>query len=99
LQPLLPQKDWKYFLFMANILLAFIIGIACLWVLLLTVGYMVLGKRLWELLRTISQPLLIAFSTTSSEAVFPKLTTELEKFGCKDKIVSFILPLGYSFNS
>jgi Na+/H+-dicarboxylate symporter len=42
--------------------------------------------------------MIIAFSTTSSEAVFPKLTEELEKFGCKDKIVSFILPLGYSFN-
>ena len=41
---------------------------------------------------------MIAFSTTSSEAVFPKLTEELEQFGCKDKIVSFILPLGYSFN-
>ncbi|MCU0335900.1 MAG: cation:dicarboxylase symporter family transporter, partial [Chitinophagaceae bacterium] len=36
--------------------------------------------------------------TTSSEAVFPKMTEELERFGCKDKIVSFILPLGYSFN-
>jgi Na+/H+-dicarboxylate symporter len=44
------------------------------------------------------EPLIIAFSTTSSEAVFPKLTEELERFGCKDKIVSFVLPLGYSFN-
>ena len=42
--------------------------------------------------------MLIAFSTTSSEAVFPKLTEELERFGCNEKIVSFILPLGYSFN-
>ncbi len=76
----------------------FLIGIALLWIILLTVGYAVLGKRLRELLRRISQPLLIAFSTTSSEAVFPKLTEELERFGCKDKIVSFVLPLGYSFN-
>lgn len=76
----------------------FLIGIALLWVLLLSVGYIVLRKRLFELLRRISQPLLIAFSTTSSEAVFPKLTEELERFGCKDKIVSFVLPLGYSFN-
>lgn len=91
-------KGLEVFSFYGQYLFAFIVGIACLWVLLLSVGYMVLGKRLWELLRTISQPLLIAFSTTSSEAVFPKLTTELEKFGCKDKIVSFILPLGYSFN-
>lgn len=91
-------KGLEVFSFYGQYLLAFLIGIAALWVLLLTVGYLVLGKRLAELLRSISQPLLIAFSTTSSEAVFPKLTTELERFGCKDKIVSFILPLGYSFN-
>jgi Na+/H+-dicarboxylate symporter len=91
-------KGLEVFSFYGQYLFAFLIGIACLWVLLLSVGYLVLGKRLLELLKSISQPLLIAFSTTSSEAVFPKLTTELEKFGCKDKIVSFILPLGYSFN-
>jgi Na+/H+-dicarboxylate symporter len=91
-------KGLEVFVFYGQYLLAFLAGIAGLWVLLLTVGYFILGKRLWALLKTISQPLLIAFSTTSSEAVFPKLTTELEKFGCKDKIVSFILPLGYSFN-
>jgi Na+/H+-dicarboxylate symporter len=91
-------KGLEVFSFYGQYLFAFLIGIACLWVLLLSVGYLVLGKRLFELLKAISQPLLIAFSTTSSEAVFPKLTTELEKFGCKDKIVSFILPLGYSFN-
>lgn len=76
----------------------FILGIALLWLLLLTVGFIVLGKRLFVLLKRISSPLLIAFSTTSSEAVFPKLTEELERFGCKDKIVAFVLPLGYSFN-
>jgi Na+/H+-dicarboxylate symporter len=65
---------------------------------LLSVGYLILGKRMAQLMKRISQPMVIAFSTTSSEAVFPKLTEELERFGCKDKIVSFILPLGYSFN-
>jgi Na+/H+-dicarboxylate symporter len=91
-------KGLEVFVFYGQYLFAFLAGIAGLWALLLTVGFLILGKRLWQLLKTISQPLLIAFSTTSSEAVFPKLTTELEKFGCKDKIVSFILPLGYSFN-
>jgi Na+/H+-dicarboxylate symporter len=76
----------------------FLLGILVLWLILLTVGYIILGKRLFELMRRIGDPLLIAFSTTSSEAVFPKLTTELERFGCKDKIVAFVLPLGYSFN-
>ena len=76
----------------------FLLGIILLWLVLLAAGFLVLGKRLRVLLRRISGPLLIAFSTTSSEAVFPKLTEELERFGCKDKIVAFVLPLGYSFN-
>jgi len=78
--------------------LYFLLGIAVLWVALLSVGYLILGKRVFDLLKRISSPLLIAFGTTSSEAVFPKLTEELERFGCKGKIVSFVLPLGYSFN-
>lgn len=77
---------------------AFYIGLALLWVIMLLVGYLILKKRLFTLLRRIESPLLIAFSTTSSEAVFPKLTEELERFGCRDRIVSFVLPLGYSFN-
>jgi Na+/H+-dicarboxylate symporter len=77
---------------------SFLLGIAVLWVLLLLIGYLILGKRLVTLLKRIMQPLVVAFSTTSSEAVFPKLTEELERFGCNNRIVSFILPLGYSFN-
>jgi Na+/H+-dicarboxylate symporter len=81
----------KYFAF-------FLLGIAILWGILLMAGFAVLRHRMRELLRRIGSPLLVAFSTTSSEAVFPKLTEELERFGCKDKIVAFVLPLGYSFN-
>lgn len=77
---------------------SFYVGLTLLWILLLAVGYLILRKRLGTLLNHLKTPLMIAFSTTSSEAVFPKLTEELEKFGCRKKIVSFILPLGYSFN-
>ncbi len=91
-------KGLDVFVFYGKYLAYFIIGIASLWALLLLVGFIVLRKRLPELLKRIFPPLIIAFSTTSSEAVFPKLTEELEKFGCKDKVVAFILPLGYSFN-
>lgn len=76
----------------------FALGILLLWVILLFVGYLILGNRLFTLLKRLVSPLLVAFSTTSSEAVFPKLTEELERFGCDPKIVSFTLPLGYSFN-
>ncbi len=77
---------------------SFLVGIGSLWVILLLVGYLFLGKTIKILLKRIVSPLIIAFGTTSSEAVFPKLTEELERFGIKNKIVSFMLPLGYSFN-
>ncbi|WP_396173412.1 dicarboxylate/amino acid:cation symporter [Flavobacterium sp.] len=77
---------------------SFMVGITSLWVFLLLVGYLFLKGRMTTLLKRIVSPLVIAFGTTSSEAVFPKLTEELERFGVKDKIVSFMLPLGYSFN-
>lgn len=77
---------------------SFMVGISTLWVVLLLVGYLFLGKAMGLLLKRIVGPLIIAFGTTSSEAVFPKLTEELERFGVKDRIVSFMLPLGYSFN-
>lgn len=77
---------------------SFLVGIASLWVFLLLIGYLFLKNHLLTLLKRIVSPLVIAFGTTSSEAVFPKLTEELERFGIKDRIVSFMLPLGYSFN-
>jgi Na+/H+-dicarboxylate symporter len=77
---------------------SFLVGISSLWILLLLVGFVFLGKRMKTLLNHLTSPLIIAFGTTSSEAVFPKLTEELERFGVKNKIVAFMLPLGYSFN-
>ena len=85
---------YTYFKFFGS----FLVGIASLWAVLLLIGYIFLGKRMSVLLKRITGPIFIAFGTTSSEAVFPKLTEELERFGIKDKIVSFMLPLGYSFN-
>ena len=76
----------------------FYLGLAILWGILLFVGYLFLKHRLPVLLKRISTPMSIAFSTASSEAVYPKLVEEMERFGCNNKIVSFVLPLGYSFN-
>jgi Na+/H+-dicarboxylate symporter len=98
LAAIIATSGLEVFNFYGLYLLYFILGIALLWMVLLLVGFLILKKRIPRLLKRIAQPLLIAFSTTSSEAVFPKLTFELEKFGCKEEIVSFVLPLGYSFN-
>ena len=76
----------------------FYFGLLLLWSILITAGYIVLRKRVFTLLKRIREPFLIAFSTSSSEAAFPRFIEELERFGCGNKIVSFVLPLGYSFN-
>jgi Na+/H+-dicarboxylate symporter len=76
----------------------FYIALFTLWVVLSLVGLLLLGKRMLALLRCIREPLLIAFSTASSEAVYPKLLEQLDRFGVPRRISSFVLPLGYSFN-
>jgi Na+/H+-dicarboxylate symporter len=92
-------KDISELLFTyAKFFSSFLVGISSLWLFLLIVGFIFLRKQMGTLLKRIFSPLMIAFGTTSSEAVFPKLTEELERFGVKDRIVSFMLPLGYSFN-
>jgi Na+/H+-dicarboxylate symporter len=83
-----------YAIFMAE----FFLGLVLLWCLLIGAGFLLVGPRIFTLVRRIKEPFLIAFSTSSSEAAFPKLTEELERFGCNKRIVSFVLPLGYSFN-
>ena len=76
----------------------FYLGLAILWVFLLLAGSLFIKQRIFTLIRRIKEPILLAFSTSSSEAAFPKTMMELERFGCENRIVSFVLPLGYSFN-
>jgi Na+/H+-dicarboxylate symporter len=76
----------------------FYLSLAILWVILCIAAYVVIGKRIIELVKMIINPIVLAFSTSSSEAAFPRTIQQLENFGCKNKIVSFVLPLGYSFN-
>lgn len=65
---------------------------------LIAVGYMVLKKEVFRLLNMLKDPVLVAFTTSSSEAAYPKTLERLVKFGCSRNIVSFVLPIGYSFN-
>jgi Na+/H+-dicarboxylate symporter len=79
-------------------ILQFYTGLLCLWIVIALVGYLILGKSVFRLLFGIKDPLLLAFGTASSEAAYPRTMEELERFGCDSRIVSFVLPLGYSFN-
>ncbi len=81
-----------------RLILEFYLGLALLWVILFGLGALFLGKRILSLGRYIVEPILLAFSTASSEAALPKLFEQLDRFGVPRRISGFVLPLGYSFN-
>lgn len=77
----------------------FYLGLVVLWLVMAAAGGLFLGRQaVLRLLRLLREPLLIAFSTASSESAYPKMMEQLRAFGVKDRISSFVLPLGYSFN-
>ncbi|WP_109477542.1 dicarboxylate/amino acid:cation symporter [Paraburkholderia sp. C35] len=69
-----------------------------LWLLLFAIGGVLLGRPVFTLVRLMRAPMLIGFSTASSESVYPKMLEQLERFGVPRRIASFVLPIGYSFN-
>lgn len=76
----------------------FYLGLLALWTLLVFAGYLVIGKSVFTLIKSVKGPFFLSFFTASSEAAFPQLLVCLDKFGVKRKISGFVLPLGYSFN-
>ncbi|WP_427789578.1 dicarboxylate/amino acid:cation symporter [Brevundimonas diminuta] len=82
----------------AKFVFGFYGSMAVLWTLLFLAGAVVLGKRVIPLFQAIRTPTLLAFSTASSEAAYPRILEALPKVGVRRRIVSFVLPLGYSFN-
>ena len=76
----------------------FYFGLVCLWILLILVGFLFLGPSVQRLVKLVREPFLLAFSTASSEAAYPKMLEQLAKFPISRNISSFVLPLGYSFN-
>lgn len=89
-----PELLWTY----GKFILSFYLSILGLWLMLLLIASIFIGRRVIDLAMAVKDMILLAFSTASSEAAFPRLTQELESFGCPSRIVSFVLPLGYSFN-
>ena len=83
-----------YGIFMAE----FYLGIALLWVVLILAGMAFLGPRVLRLIGLLKEPTILAFTCASSEAAFPKTLESLEKFGVKNRLAAFVLPVGYSFN-
>ena len=76
----------------------FYFGLVCLWLILVLAGFAILGPSVRRLVALVREPFLLAFSTASSEAAYPKMLEQLAKFPISRNISSFVLPLGYSFN-
>ena len=77
---------------------SFYLGLFILWALLIGVCFVIVGPRTRHLVRYIRDPVVLAFSTASSEAAYPRTLEALDRFGVPPRIASFVLPLGYSFN-
>jgi Na+/H+-dicarboxylate symporter len=76
----------------------FYLSLGVLWLVLLGACALFIGARALKLFNLIQAPALLAFSTASSEAAYPRTLEMLQKFGVSRRIASFVLPLGYSFN-
>jgi Na+/H+-dicarboxylate symporter len=76
----------------------FYAGLAILWLVLIAAGSLFLGKRIFLLLRYVREPVLITFSTATSEASLPRMFEALDRFGVPRRVSGFVLPLGYAFN-
>lgn len=92
------EKGIEIVLTYANFMLSFYLSILVLWLFIIVACYVFIGRKTFSLITHIKEPILLAFSTASSEAAYPKTLEQLERFGCKNKIASFVLPIGYSFN-
>ena len=82
----------------AQFMLSFYAAILVLWGVIILAGFLVLGRSVLRLVKMLRQPLVLAFTTSSSEAAYPKTLEQVERFGAANRIASFVLPVGYSFN-
>ena len=85
---------WTYIKFIGG----FYLSLGILWALLITAAVVIVGPRALRLIAAVRQPTLLAFSTASSEAAYPRTLEALQQWGVSRKVASFVLPLGYSFN-
>jgi Na+/H+-dicarboxylate symporter len=76
----------------------FYVSLLVVWVVLIAAGFVFLKGRVFTLISMLREPMVIAFTTASSEAAYPKMLERLERFGANERVTALVLPLGYSFN-
>lgn len=77
---------------------SFYFALVVLWAILIGAGWLLVRNDIFRLVRLIRDPMALAFSTSSSEAAYPKTLEQLQRFGISRRIACFVLPVGYSFN-
>lgn len=85
---------YTYMLFILEYYLALIV----VWLVLYIISLKVVGRSINRLLKSVIPPLSLSFATSSSEVAYPAVFEALDNHGVREKISSFVLPMGYSFN-
>lgn len=85
---------YTYMVFIVEYYLALIV----VWLVIYAVSLKVVGRKINELIKAIIPPLSLSFATSSSEVAYPAVFEALEEHGVREKISSFVMPMGYSFN-
>lgn len=80
--------------------LVILVHVAMLFFILVVLGTIarMSGIKITKIIRILKDELLLAYSTSSSETVLPKIMEKMERLGCPKAIASFVIPTGYSFN-
>jgi Na+/H+-dicarboxylate symporter len=81
-----------------KVLGGFYTALLVLWMVLVGLGYLVLKSKIFPLLSAVRDPMILGFSTASSEAAYPRVMEQLKRLGISERVIGFVLPLGYSFN-
>lgn len=83
---------------MAKLLLTLYAGLILFIITVLIIACYIIKVKFFEVLRVVKQPMLLAFTTASSEAAMPLIMEKLEKFGVPKHVINFVIPTGYTFN-
>ncbi|ABO67814.1 Proton glutamate symport protein [Geobacillus thermodenitrificans NG80-2] len=86
-------------LFPLSKLVVLVYGVMAFFVLVVLGGVAkLMGINIFHIIKILKNELVLAYSTSSSETVLPKIIEKMERFGCSKAITSFVVPTGYSFN-
>lgn len=79
-------------------ILEYYLALVLVWVIIYLISLKVVGRSINSLISKIIPPLSLSFATSSSEVAYPAVFEALEEHGVREKISSFVMPMGYSFN-